>query len=357
MLIHSGNGWSTHDVYVGLLAGFKSQGVDVVPYRLDERITAAGEWIRFCREREGDETEVDRADMLYQAGKGAAVRVIETLPDAVVIVSGLLVEHRTYTLLHRLGIPLVLFATECPYEDDYYYGRAPFCDVVTVNDPVSIEPILDACRVAGRQPRIEYMPLGYAPEIHHPGVGKELPDVPAHDVVFVGTGFPERIRFLESIDWTGIDFGLYGHWDGVADDSPLRAHVRGKEVDNPWVAAMYDRAKVVLNLFRVDVWRGNEVQHRAGGTSISPRLIEAGAIGACVASESRPEVATVFGDSIATFETPDECGATLRRLLADSDQRARMRREIQACVAGYSYHDRARQILDLIESSRSARAA
>lgn len=348
LLIHSGHSMSTHDVYFGMLAGLKMNGVDVVVHRLDYHITAAREWVKFCQEREGVTEPVLQSDVFYQAAKGAVIRAVETMPDAIIQISGLMIERRGYQILDRLGIPMLVVGTENPYEDELSGCRLPYIDVMTVNDRVSLEPLRTIAAAHGGRCRIEYMPLGYAPEVHHPGVGNELPNIPAHDVVFVGTGFPERIKFLEAIDWTGIDFALYGSWEGLAEDSPLRPHLRGDITGNPYVAAMYDRAKVTLNLFRTDVWREGGIEQRPGGTAISPRLIEAAAIGACVASEWRPEVPDFGGNTIATFTTPAECEAVLRRLLADEGERAAMRAAIVERAVGYSYHERAATVLGLL---------
>ena len=360
LLVHSGSSFSTHDVYVGLLGGFKLEGVEVIPWRLDYHMTGAQEWVKFCLEREGHEdVEVSPGDVLYQMAKGLAIRVIETLPDAVVIVSGLRIDQRGYQLLERLGVPVILFGTENPYDDDYYFGRAPFCDVMTCNDAVSVDPIAEHSRRVGSRCRVLFMPLGYLPPIHYPGVGAQLPDVPSHDVVFVGTGFPERVRFLEAIDWAGIDLGLYGSWEhhnpdeperpALALDSPLRPFLRDNVVSNGVTAALYDKAKITLNLFRTAAWRESGIVDRTNGTAISPRLIEAAAIGACVASEWRPEVEPFGGNTIATFTSPAECEAVIRRLLADEGERAIMRAAIIDRAEGYSYQVRARQLLGLVD--------
>ena len=363
LLAHSGSSFSTHDVYTGLLGGFKLAGHEVIPWRLDYHMTGASEWVRFCLEREGcEDADVSPADVLYQCAKGLAIRVIETLPDVVVIVSGLRIEQRGYLLLERLGVPVVLFGTENPYDDDYYFTRAPYCDVMTCCDPVSVAPIQAHCAAVGSRCHVVAMPLGYLPQIHHPGVGAEIPDAPAHDVVFVGTGFPERIRFLEAINWTGVDLGLYGSWEHAAPDepdrpmldadSPLRPFLRDDVVSNAYAAALYDKAKITLNLFRTAAWRESGIEERTNGTAISVRLIEAAAIGACVVTEDRPEVRPWGGNAVATFASPVECEAAIRRLLADDGERAAMRLAIQARAEGYSYVERARQILELVARAR-----
>lgn len=374
LLVHSGNTWSTHDVYMGILAGLKILGIEVIPYRLDKRITWSRDWIDFVRRKEGipdDQDPVTLSDTLYQAAKGAAVRALEEGCDGAIIVSGLLFEQRGYMLLRRARIPILLFGTESPYEDDYMPALAPLCHVVTVNDPASVAPIAEACEKVGAITRVAYSPLGYMPEVHTPKApkpsimerlrafaggdpwpGAMIDAVAAHDVVFVGTGFPDRIKFLEAVDWTGIDLGLYGFWDGLDADSPLRQYIRGDITPNPVTAALYRKARVVLNLFRVDAWRSEtELVRIEGGTAINPRLIEAAACGASIISEWRPEVADVFGDLIPTFKTPEECSALLRMLLVNEHLRKRQARELPKRVAGYSYHARAAELVDLLEDA------
>ena len=51
--------------------------------------------------------------------------------------------------------------------------------------------------------------------------------IPEHDVVFVGSHFPERARVLSHVDWTDIDFALYGNWKTLGSRSNLRYFMQG----------------------------------------------------------------------------------------------------------------------------------
>ena len=50
-----------------------------------------------------------------------------------------------------------------------------------------------------------YMPHAYRPSVHHPPAPGAKP---LHDLAFVGTGFPTRVRFFEQMDLAGLDVRL-----------------------------------------------------------------------------------------------------------------------------------------------------
>src|SRR6185436_10611187 len=100
-------------------------------------------------------------------------------------------------------------------------------------------------------PHVGYLRHGWHPGRHFVGVGDQHPDVPSHDVVFVGSGFPERVQFFNAIDWSGIDLGLYGSWKGLGLTKAIEATLpRSGPVDNRTTAALYSKAKVGINLYR-----------------------------------------------------------------------------------------------------------
>ena len=47
--------------------------------------------------------------------------------------------------------------------------------------------------------RVEYLPFGFDPFLHHPPVPAVSGEVPGADVVFVGTWRPERAAVLEEL--------------------------------------------------------------------------------------------------------------------------------------------------------------
>ena len=177
-------------------------------------------------------------------------------------------------------------------------------------------------------------------------------DVPAHDVVFVGTYFQERIDFLSQIDWTGIDLGLYGgteDFDGrTKGGRKLKPFIRGQLVRNAKTAALYRNAKVGLNFHRTSKGYGPHVQRITHAESINPRCYELAATGCYFVTDARTEASDVFGDALDTFSSPKECEALIRRALADDLWRRERAERCRLAVLPHTWVARAQIVLDAI---------
>jgi spore maturation protein CgeB len=181
--------------------------------------------------------------------------------------------------------------------------------------------------------------------------------VAAHDVVFVGSGFPDRVAWLSAIDWTGIDLGLYGSWEGIRKGHRLKPFVRGAQIDNATAGAMYRRAKIGLNLYRTKVGWGRNTPTIAHAESLNPRAYELAACGAFHLSHNRWEVREVFGARVPTFSTPAEAEALIHRWLEDGAGRTRIAAELPACVAESSWGIRATTVIGDLQTLLQRRAA
>jgi spore maturation protein CgeB len=343
LLVHPGASWSTADVYDGLLYGLRKHNVWVEPYRLDTRIEASGGALhalwRIKKKEQPDLPKPHIADIMYHAGVGVIEMALRLQVDVVLIVSGMLQHPDTITMLKRAGIKVVVLFTETPYDEDKELAMAATVDGCWTNERSSL-PKFRAVNPAS----------GYLPHAWHPGKhfisARELPgDLPHHDVVFVGSGFVERVEWFNSIDWTGIDLGLYGSWKGLGLSKKLKKYVRAENIDNAMAASLYRRAKIGLNLYRTKMGWGLTRQHVHGAESLSPRAYELAACGSFHLSEYRAEVAEVFGDLVPTFSTPTEAAALIRLWLQDDAGRARVAAQLPACVAECSWERRAATVL------------
>lgn len=373
LLVSSGHNWSTADAFTGLHAGLTAAGVESWPFDVAARMDLARELIMW---RDGQEVAAGRRDAAREmidvereaiavVGQEAVIQALAVGADAVIVVSALLFDPRIYMLMSRARIPVFVFGTESPYHDDFYADVVPMTAAFSVNDTSSLGRFRALVEGRGSDTRVLYLPLGYDPVRHYRGVGDGT-FYESHDVVFVGNVYPSRQTMMEGIDWTGIDLGLYGVFVTMTDDSPLWRHVKTPAtpempvtpIDNRATAALYDRAKIVLNLFRTEV-SGLDPQDRRtieGAESINPRLLEAAACGAFMISEWRPEVETMFGDLVPTFRTPLEAERLIRYYLEHDDEREAIRAKLPAAVAAHSYHVRARQIVDVLADVRAKMA-
>jgi spore maturation protein CgeB len=340
LLVHPGATWSTADVYDGLLYGLRKHGAAVDQYRLDTAIEmqhrALNTFWRWKRKRVPELPKPNRADVIYQAGVGALESALRHRADVVLIVSAMFFHPDVVAMMKQAGLRVVVLFTESPYDHEQEARIASMVDGCWTNERAAV-PLLRHVN-----PRTGYLAHGWHPDKHFVSA-RSISDVPSHDVVFVGTGFPERIEWFNAINWDGIDLGLYGTWQGLGLKKSLARCIRQGNVDNAYAASLYRRAKIGLNLYRT---RGaKRLPLPCVPESLSPRAYELAACGSFSISDYRAEVAEVFGDLVPTFRTPTEAAALIRLWLADDAGRVRVSTRLPACVAEASWETRAKTVL------------
>lgn len=342
LVIQPGSSTSTADVYNGLVAGLKDLGHEIMHYQLDVRIARAGAWLEFCyqaaKKNKPDVAKPTTADILFQACGMSIPIALHRKPDWVIVVSSMYYPKLFLRMLKKAGLNLAVLLTESPYDDEEQYRIAAIADVVWTHERTSLENM----RLAN--PNTHYLPHAYDPARHCP-VNGDAPDVPAHDVVFVGTGFGERCDILEAINWDGIDLGLYGTWELLPWDSKIKKHQRDEEVGNEYAAALYRKAKIGLNLHRTSKGFGSHGPKITHAESLNPRAYELAACGCFHISDNRAVVGELFGESVPTFDTPEQLERQIRFWLGREKERRMIAEQLPAMVAGHTWLDRARQVV------------
>lgn len=355
LLAHPGASWSTADVEAGLRYGLEQHGVEIVRYRLDSRIERAQRWLysnwRKTKKSNASIQKPTAADVFYLAGIGALEMALRHQVDVVLVVSAMYLHPDVLIMMRRAGLKVTVLFTESPYDEPKELAVAKLVDGCWTNERSSLPALRAVNAHAG------YLPHGWHPERHLAGAqpGDEM--VAAHDVVFVGTGFRERVAWLSAIDWTGIDLGLYGSWDQVGPKHKLQRYIRDGVVDNVTTAALYRRAKVGLNLYRTSQGWGKQAPSIAHAESLNPRAYEFAACGAFSLSSDRAEVGEVFGDLVPVVGEPAEATGLIRRWLADSEGRARVQALLPARVAESSWVQRAACVIGDLQTMLRQRAA
>jgi spore maturation protein CgeB len=347
LLIHPGASYSTADVEAGLRHGLEAGGAEIIQYRLDGRIAESARWLTAAwrRRRNTDPALVKptAADVCYRAGLEAIPLALRHQVDVVLIVSATLLHPDVVVLLKRAGLRVVVAFTESPYDLDQELAVARLVDGCWTTERSSVEAFRAVTARAG------YLRHGWHDARHTASPGAEDATVAAHDVVFVGTAFRERVAWLSAIDWTGIDLGLYGAWESLGSRSKLRRFVRGGIVPPATTTALYRRAKIGLNLYRA--------APTAHAESLNPRAYELARCGVFQVSTPRAEVAEVFGDLVPVVETPAEGTRVLRHWLADEAGRHDVQARVPACVADASWVARAADVLTDLNGLLLDRAA
>ena len=334
LVVHPGASWAVHDVHTGLVAGLRAGGHDVVEYALDGRLRASQVLLEYLWRKQvrnqGPLADVrpTAADAQYHASQEAVTRALRHEVDWVLVVCAAYFHPDAAILLRRAGIPAAVVFTESPYDDPEQARVAPLYDICFTNERTSVPRLLEA------NPHTHYLPAGYDPATHGPGMNGEAP---SHDVVFVGTGFDSRVALLSQVDWTGIDLGLYGAWGQLPADHPLAPYVHQGLVSNARAGALYRKARIGLNLYR----SAGDVP----AESLNPRAYELAADGVFTLSHPRAELEEKFGDRVFTFQSPADLGSLTRHLLQVPGDLPHVGRSLSAFVEEDTYHHRAERLV------------
>lgn len=341
LLVHPGSSVSTSDVYEGYLPALKALGVETWLYNMDQRIADSGAWFHYLhrRRRKTNPDFPKRAlpgVVLAHAAGDLLGKVIWNDIDWTIVVSGMYLHPDVLIMLKKAGRKVAVLLTESPYDDDKQGRFIAHADLAWTSERTSVAYL--------RQwnEHVYYLPHAYNTEKVATG---RNPDLPTHDVLFIGTAFKERIEMLEQVDWTGIDLGLYGTWELLGSRNKLRKYVRGEYVDNAVAQQMYQNAAINLNLYRTSKGFGRHAERVTDAESLNPRALELAAGGCFHLSDYRPEVAEVFGDAVPTFTTPKELEEAVRFYLAHPSERQRMAATLSRSVEGHTFQEGAKHLL------------
>lgn len=347
--IHPGASYATGDVYDGYAAALAAAGHTILPYNLARRVDDAATYYEALhRRKRGDRPDWRR--IVWKASLDAVPFALAHRPDWVLVYSGMMFHPDMLVLLRRAGLRVALILSESPYDDAQQAKVAPHADIVFTNERTSVEVLRAA------NPNTHYLPHAFDPA--RSNVDIPIPDdTPRHDVLFVGTLFEERIELLGAVDWTGIDFAIYGPADLLPSRHRLRKYVRGSIVDNAAVQAMYRAAKINLNPYRTSVGFGKGVPHIERAESLNPRALELAACGAFALSDERAEVREVFGGYLPTYRDAAHLGQLVRWYLANPDAADGLRRYLPAIAREHTYAARAAQLTATLAAHGAPREA
>jgi spore maturation protein CgeB len=333
LVIRPGPQFSVQDVADGWVSGLTEIGCEVADFNLDDRL----DFYSTAHKPMPDGT-FRNAFAYKDAARLASRWILEACytmwPDVVLIVSGFFVDPEVVQIVRSRGHKVVQLFTESPYEDNIQTRQAERVDVALINDPTNLDEFRK------HNPETFYLPHAYDPKRHHPGPVD--PDK-ACDFAFVGTGFPSRIQFLESIDWDGIDVKLAGNWQQLTEDSPLNAmvaHRRDWCITNDEAADLYRSCKASLNLYRREA--NNDSLEL--GWSMGPREIELAACGAFFLRDPRPEGDDLF-PMLPTFSSAEEVRPLLDWWLSHDSAREDAARRARAAVEQHTFRSRAEWLI------------
>ncbi len=318
--------WATYDVARGYFGALERQGHELRHFRLYNRLQHHAVAFRGTGKKE----MADNPSLLARvASESILAEAMWHRAELVLMVSGMSLHPDALWLLAQAKIPTAVILTESPYEDE---TQARFCELVGhvfTNDRTSAEKY-----------GWTYLPHAVDPKIHRPV--KPNPEM-ACDVLFLGTGWKERIQLFEAVDWTGIKLKIIGVLSGLAARSKLRPFYTKALIDNEKVPSVFRAAKIVLNFHR----------HADGAYSLGPRVREAAAIGAFLLTDWRPELSDTGLDRIMpTFTDARSLESLIRWYLGHARDRKAMAAQGPALVAHDTFDDRAVTLMQALTAPR-----
>ena len=346
LIVHPGPDYSVSDVYTGIADAMRRTGHEVIKYESGNRLYWAGDYLTYIwrkQKRQGiDRPKPNDLDFIYLASQGIIERALRFNVDWVFIVASAWTHPDVLGMLRTAGIRTAILFTESPYEDDtWQLLRSAEVDACWTNERASVPAFRE------HNPHSYYWQHALDPA-RHTAQAEEI-GVLAHDVVFVGTGFPERVEMLSAVNWDGIDFGLYGAWEKMGSRHGLRQYLRAGPIPNATTAALYRAAKVGVNIHRSSVDFRRDSERITGAESMGPRCYELAACGAFFITDYRPEVAEVFGDVIPTFTDAQEMEGLIRYYLAHDDERKERASALPGLVAEHTFDNRVATVFEVLE--------
>jgi len=339
LLVHPAANYATAEVHDGLAKGLEMHGQEVIRFSLDGRMNVMAQYLHFLHAIK-EAAPPSKEEILYQTSVQILERALRFNVDLVLVVAGMSFHPDVVELLHRAHLPIAILCTESPYDDAPQLKMARNAYACWTNERNSLPAFKEV------QPYTFYWQHAFDPERHN--TKPPTIEMPRHDVVFVGTGFRERVEFLEQVDWTGIDLGLYGVWELLDDDSPLRQCVQSDAIPNEWAIAAYKAAKMSFSLHRRSVGYGPDALliDEGAASSLGPRDYELAASGVFFISDDRAEAEEVFGGALPIFRDPTEFGDMMRWWLGHDKEREERARKLCEAVQGNTFENRARDLID-----------
>jgi len=330
LLIYPGATWSPYDVATGYEAALRALGHDVFRFYYHQEFKYTEAYLGYVSEKYGLSFPKDAAIVL--ASERVTIAIVDYRPDVILNIFGMGLHRRAYAHAHILGVPMALVLTESPYADEEQAVRINkgFVDLTFTNDKSSVGPLSEMCETP-----IVYLPHSFDPARHYP---HQVNGDYGTDVFFYGTLWPERKEMFDQIDLSAYNASVnLAMFDLTKDQLP-------EVIENDDMVLWYSGTKIALNHHRTIRFEGTG--HVIDPYSLGPRAFEISACGAFqLCDDARPELAEVFGDSVATYHDADDLQGQIEYYLSHDAERREMAAAALDAVQPCSFVNRAREIV------------
>lgn len=166
--------------------------------------------------------------------------------------------------------------------------------------------------------RVEFLPMFFVPErfaLEGQSIRPAATGSPC-DIAFVGNGSLERAEMLKSL--VGFDIGIWGNWEFLDGNDPLRGHLRGGPLDGRRYAQVMRSARIGVNVLNL-----------SNRPASNTRTFEVTGLGRMLLTEHTSEQADELfteGKEIVCFRTPAELREKASYYLEHDQERERIAR-------------------------------
>jgi spore maturation protein CgeB len=265
----------------------------------------------------------------------------EEHPHLAIVMGGERVLDETVQSLKAAGVITVLWTIDAPAGNWSVSRAAPFYDHVFCQGSEAVE-ILERAGLA----HARWLPVGCDPSRHHAvSLSPEEKEQYGHDMVFVGSWYPERAALFERL--CDFDLAIWGPgWEMLPERSVLRRHLRGAHTSPEQWRKIYSASRIVLATHYHDP-SGRYPVYQA-----SPRVFEAMACGAFVLCDRQRDVLALFrdGEHLASFSDGDDLAMKVRYYLEHPGERQAIARK--GCEEALAHHTYVHRIETLLARAR-----
>lgn len=353
LTVSPGPKFSTYDTFMYYHRAFESIGHETFAFKYHDHFAYHATALSYMEGKSGDEEEL-QIRAIGLASESLISRIARVRPDLVFIISGIALPVQVWDWLDSFKSSLskpfetmVLF-TESPYIEETQAPLIGRVDIAGTMDRSSLDMF------KGINDRSVYVQHAYCNAVHYI---QPVSIRHAADVFMVGTGFPERIRLLSKVDWSNVDFRIFGgNWGDIQESKAIEEFYNLDFLDNSTdVAKYYSNSRISLNIFRTAKWPGENVLHidPDEAYSISPRCYEIMGCGGFLLTDIRPELDELFdvGKDLVVFDGAEDLGDKVHYYLRHDNERNRIAMSGYRAVREHTYEDRARKIIDFVSDT------
>lgn len=286
-----------------------------------------------------------RVKILQQISLGIINRNLVTLvhrtqPDIVIAIGGDRITSKALKQLADDGLCTVLWTIDPPINFQPIINSAPFYSFIFCLGTEAIELL----RRAGIN-NSHWLPMACDCAQHRPfKLSKKEQEHYGHDIVFVGSYYPNRAELFEKL--ADFNLGIWGPgWDKLEMKSKLRFHIKAAHTTSLEWVKIYSASKIVLTTHYRDP-KGRIQVYQA-----SPRVFEAMACGAFVISDHQRDVMALFkdGEHFVSYNGHKDLISKIKFYLKNPAERKKIAaRGRQEVLSNHQYVHRIEKLLSII---------